>query len=348
VVVGTIHHYDSLLSQLTSEEHFPGWVKKIFKSVISWSLHPELWDKWIQIFRGREEYKGKTGPDAASRFFKDNEQKMLEGTKVLWPERESYYDLMVIRERDGYSSFDSEKQNEPIDQNTALFPAKDIVYWDSKFPSEKELEEFLGKYKIVLGACDPSMGIGKHSDLSAIITVWMDGRGRDGKLYVIDADIGRWKPNELKERILFHHRRRKFDRFGYEANGFQQVIGDDIVKESDREGIHIPMEFIKNSINKYIRISRLQPLIQQGRLQFSKEHSELIAQLIHYPKGTHDDGPDALSIILDVAEKVAKFDTQKMLEVFKTLGAPVTGKNSKKIISVGGRSFDDPFGLLSP
>ena len=39
---------------------------------------------------------------------------MLQGTAVLWPELEDCYELMELRIREGRASFDSEKQNEPV------------------------------------------------------------------------------------------------------------------------------------------------------------------------------------------------------------------------------------------
>jgi len=48
IVVGTILHYDSLLAHLTSEEHFPTFVKRFYVAVDDdWSLESVLWPgKW--------------------------------------------------------------------------------------------------------------------------------------------------------------------------------------------------------------------------------------------------------------------------------------------------------------
>lgn len=46
---------------------------------------------------------------------------MLEGTQVLWEEKLSYYDLMVMRVSEGEASFNSEEQNEPINPDDCLF-----------------------------------------------------------------------------------------------------------------------------------------------------------------------------------------------------------------------------------
>ncbi|CAH8721933.1 hypothetical protein WDD9_006537 [Paenibacillus melissococcoides] len=46
----------------------------------------------------------------ARAFYEDNKADMLEGTEVLWEEKLSYYDLMVIKISEGEASFNSEIQ----------------------------------------------------------------------------------------------------------------------------------------------------------------------------------------------------------------------------------------------
>lgn len=40
---------------------------------------------------------------------------------MLWEEKLSYYDLMVMRVSEGEASFNSEEQNEPINPDDCLF-----------------------------------------------------------------------------------------------------------------------------------------------------------------------------------------------------------------------------------
>jgi len=115
VVIGTILHQDSLLATLVDRERRPGWGGRIYKAVKQFSSNPQPWEKWTSIFRSHDDYEGAYGLDAAKSFFEVNRQQMLEGTEVLWADRESYYYLMVMRETEGLRSFQSEKQNEPFD-----------------------------------------------------------------------------------------------------------------------------------------------------------------------------------------------------------------------------------------
>jgi predicted phage terminase large subunit-like protein len=341
IVVGTILHFDSLLARLISAEEFPGWEKRIVKSVIRFSDRQDLWDTWGQIYRGKVLYEGKEGSEAARCFFEDNRQGMLGGTEVLWPAKESYYDLMVMREQKGTASFDSEKQNEPRDTSGMSIDVNKIVFWDDRHGTLEELQEFLGPRRVVLGACDPSIGKGKKNDYSAIVTAFMDRSTKN--IYVVNADVGRWNVNYPVYRICVQHEIHRFTTFAYEANAAQAWLGD-IIKSAPTL---IPAKPLVNLVPKDARIGKLIVYIEQGRVKLSKRLGELNRQLTQYPYGAHDDAIDALAMIIDVAENFSQFDLEQMKSVFAAIENSGSSKGSRRIISYGGHPFNDPFGLLS-
>ena len=57
-----------------------------------------------------------------------------------------------------------------------------------------------------------------------------------------------------------------------------------------------------NTSNKLSRIESLQALIKSGVIQFSKKQTELLVQLKYFPKGPHDDGPDALEMVVRISK----------------------------------------------
>lgn len=300
VFVGTIHHYHSLLAKATSPDHFPGWTKKIYKAIISWSIHPELWERWTLIFDNRESYGRGNGPKAAHEFFQANKEKMLEGTEVLWPAHKDYYRLMVKREEESYQSFDSEFQNEPVNPQDCLFNVNELHYWDDQFKTEEELMNTIGEGAEFYGACDPSMGKeGRNSDFSAIMTLLREPKR--GTLYVLDADIVRRKPDELIKIILAFAERRQYNRFAFETNASQEFIKTELERHSGESRVYLPVEGIKHTTDKLARIQSLQPLIGSGMIRFSKRHGQLLDQMKCFPKGSHDDGLDALEMAVAVA-----------------------------------------------
>ena len=131
LVLGTLLHYDSLLARLVGigrERPAAGWKSRRFQAVLSWATNEELWQDWENVFTHRDDFEGRSGKEAAFEFYKEWEEEMLEGTEVLWPEHESYLDLMEIRLTEGRASFDSEKQNDPVDASSCFFDPESLVY----------------------------------------------------------------------------------------------------------------------------------------------------------------------------------------------------------------------------
>lgn len=307
IVIGTLLHYDSLLAKLLRDNEMPGWRKKKYKAVISWSVHPELWQKWSAIFNFRDIYHDKGGKEAAYAFYLDNKDVMLEGSRVLWPEMEDYYTLMEIREQEGEWSFDSEKQNEPVNSAECLFNPEEFYYWDDSFASADELLKAIGAEVDIYGACDPSLGNpSRHGDFSAIITL---ARHREtGVIYVLDADIAKRKPDKIVSDTLEYCQIRSYAKFAFESNQFQVVLVDEIRRLGAQRGIYPVIEGVHNASNKSSRIESLQALIKSGIIQFSKKQTELLIQLKYFPKGPHDDGPDALEMAVRISKNGSDYE----------------------------------------
>ena len=328
IIVGTILHFDSLLAKIISNEEFPGWEKKTYKSVIKFSNNQYLWDKWEQIYCGKEPYNGDSGSETAKKFYTDNKDKMLEGIEVLWLDKESYYDLMLMRVQKGSHSFDSEKQNEPRDTSGLSIDMNKVVFWEDKHQTLDDLQVFLEPRKVVLGACDPSVGRDKKSDYSAIVSVFMEHATEN--IYVIDADMGRWDINTLVDRICLHHKMRNYAKFVYEANGSQAWLGDIIKKVPTT----IPVQPVTNMTPKDYRIMKLIVLIEQGRVRLSRKLTELNRQLEQYPYGAHDDAIDALSMIVDIAEEFSTLSPEIMEAIFARLHQPSREDESKPMFKI--------------
>jgi predicted phage terminase large subunit-like protein len=300
IVVGTLLHYDSLLAKLLDGRTMPGWITRKYQAVLSWAQNENLWQQWQDIYLYQAQYNGQGGLDAALAFYKANTEKMLEGTQVLWPQREDYYQLMELRLREGQASFDSEKQNEPIDPETCFFNANNFKYWDDEYSSTDELLAKLGGDAKIYGACDPSLGQeGKNRDFTAIVTLLK--HKPTGHLYVLDADISKKKPNGTIEAIIEYHNIRKFKKFGIEANQFQNFLASELKHISDIKGANVPIKEIKHTSDKMGRIQSLEPLVTTGTLRFSRRHRMLLDQLRQFPKAAHDDGPDALEMAVAMA-----------------------------------------------
>jgi len=305
VYVGTIHHYNSLLAKFTSENDYPGWEKHVFRSVISWAERTDLWQKWTAIFCRKETFQDLEGPKAALEYFQGNKDLMLVGTEVLWPDKLSFYDLMVMREVEGHYSFDSEMQNEPINPRDCCFPLDIVHFWDDEYDSEEGLLKVLrnrGNFSII-GACDPSMGKDNiRGDRSAIITAVKDHT--DETIYILDADMVKRYPDDMIGDILNYHRSREYHIFGFEAIQAQDYMADQLEARAMDEGLPLVVEKVIPTVNKIVRIQNLHPLIKHGRIKFSRRHYDLLEELKYFPKGRYDDGLDALEMVYQISNGI--------------------------------------------
>jgi predicted phage terminase large subunit-like protein len=294
VVIGTILHFDSLLARLTSDADRSKWKGMVYRSVISFAAKQDLWLRWSRVLNYNESYKEKEGKEAADLFFKDNDTAMLEGSEVLWPEEESYYSLMLKKDNNEVA-FNSEKQNSPSNPAERSFNMEEAYYWDRNGMTEQELLDKLGKNVVMVGACDPSFGAkGKSADYSAIVTIAYDSATGTG--YVLDADIQKRELEKLYEGITALCYKWRYSRFGIEGNSAQIAIINEVKRRCSEQNIDVELESISNYANKESRIRVLQSPIKTGRIQFSLKHHELLQQLKYFPKGSHDDGPDALEM----------------------------------------------------
>lgn len=289
IVVGTILHYDSLLSRLLVK---PGWKGRKWQAVLKWS-QSKRWQEWEFIFADISHGK-EAAEAAADAYFEQHKEEMLALTSVLWPEMEPYYYLMKMRVSDGPAFFDSEKQNEPLNPEDQVFFEEWFQDWEDGDVDLSDVPH--------AGACDPSLGKrNKRNDPSAIL----GGRMKNRMLYLTIADIEQRRPDRIMDDILLYHERDPFVKFRMETVQFQEFFARSLEQVSKDRGITLNIDDKTPNTDKDLRIIRLQPWIKNGWIRFRPEHHELKRQLLYYrPKGRggHDDGPDALEMLLDLCE----------------------------------------------
>lgn len=301
IVIGTILNHNSLLANLVDYEKTPGWEGKTYKAVEEFSNNTELWEKWFEIFRSRRTIGRITGPAAAKLFFDLNTESMLKGTKVLWPQQESYYDLMVMRETEGDIYFQREKQNCPLDPKQCIFKKENMLFWDNEYRDTQHLVEAVGRNGLFYGACDPSMGRSVRGDFTAIIVLLKNFK--TNILYVIAADLLHYTPDATIQRIIQYADIYRFSQFAVESNNFQQLMVDDLQRRLLQKGHRIKINSLQHSSQKQARICSLEPYVTQGLLRFNTKHQDLLRQLTQFPMAKNDDGPDALEMAVEIARK---------------------------------------------
>lgn len=313
IYIGTLLHYDSLLAKILNN---PGYRTVKYKAVLSFAQRQDLWDQWEEIYI---DLSNENHEEDARSFFMSNRDKMLQGTKVLWEDKNSYYKLMVDKVTEGEASFNSEYQNEPINQDDCLFQEEWFEYYN------EAAIDFREKRYRFFGFVDPSLGgkgKKKKSDFSCIITLARDIQ--TGYLYDLDADIERRHPDQIIDDILEKERwlkltyGRGYTLFGCETNQFQWYLKEVLARRSAEEGIYLPIEEINQTGDKYGRIQTLQPDIKNRYIKFNARHKRLLEQLKFFPMASNDDGPDALEACRTLARTKQQVD-QSLLDVLKKL-----------------------------
>lgn len=308
-LVGTVLHKDSLLMNLAKN---PAYNSKIYKAIISWSDRQDLWDQWTNILMNLE---SESRQNEAETFFASNCEAMLEGTKVLWPEKEPYVDLMKQLVEKGRRAFMKEKQNSPQAAEDVIF---EKIHWYKEVKGGIEIEStktFIPWSHLeneAYGVLDPSTGQvkskrGKLGDYSCMLTGYNDPHGR---LLVHDAWLKRAAPTQYINEIFEHHDKYGYNKFGVETNLYRNLLLPNIIKEKNereqklKKKIRVPFYDIENTDNKEKRIYTLEPKVSHGWIMFNRSLDiNFINQLLDFPHADHDDGPDALEMLYGLVNK---------------------------------------------
>lgn len=279
VYVGTILHYDSVLARTLKK---PGWKSLTFRAVIQWPENRDLWDAWESVYT-------EEGKEAARAFYEGRKAAMDAGAVVSWPGMRPLYALMLLRAEDR-AAFDSEQQNDPLTGDAAPF-AKCIHFW-------KDWESDW----LFFGAVDPSLGKhGRRSDPSAI---GVGGFKRSTRvLSVVEALIRKRHPDRIIQDTIALHKQYNCLIWGVEAVQFQEFFAHVMAQRAIMDGISLPVRPVKATTDKQLRIETLQPFMAQKLLLLHHTQGTLIDHFRHFPMADHDDGPDMVQILWEIATK---------------------------------------------
>ena len=293
-IVGTALHPDDLIQHTAKT---PGWEHHSFRALVSEPENETLWKEFRDLLSKpspTQEIRYQNEEDAR-RLYADKAQAMSAGSEVLWPERESLLDLMILRCVIGEAAFQSEKQGNPVSAKTSEF-ADGLLRGDVFFENWPELTR-----RVLY--CDPSKGKTERSDYSAIVDLGLD---RMGYQY-IEADLARRDVVQICEDILDHVKRTKPEAVGVEENGFE-AIGPLLQRMAGERGTYLPLYMVRAIEGKRVRVRKwLTPPLRNRTIRFrsgSRGTSLLIQQLREFPTGQYDDGPDALAGAFQLMAKV--------------------------------------------
>jgi predicted phage terminase large subunit-like protein len=297
-VIGTVLHPESLVARLLDN---PGYDGRRYQAVLRFADQaPELWQQWRALFCNLDDPERVATAEA---FYAAHQEVMTAGAVVLWPEHESYYDLMVQRLVDGDTAFFMEKQNEPLASTRFPFRMQQAGLFSVAPDAVRRSDGIMVPLADLLDLTafyDPALGEGRNPDWSACVLVAKD---LHGYVYVLDAVLEHFAPpSEMIEQIATLLARWRVPRIGLESNNFQSLLTDDlrqaIAREQQQADFPCQIIPVRNTRAKHLRILALEALIANRWLWFNDRlPAEFFRQMTEFrplPDAGKDDGPDAL------------------------------------------------------
>ncbi|ASB90435.1 hypothetical protein S101395_03931 [Bacillus sonorensis] len=288
VYMGTTVHMDSLLMHVLYKRS--DFVTKVYRAIIKQPERLDLWEKCRLIYIDRDNPNRLAD---AERFYKENEDELLRGSKVLWPDVQPLFKLMRWKWDNGSKAFNTEYMNNPIDEESMIFNPEKFTYHNGNI-------DYM-KYDVSL-AVDFAMGK-ERGDYSAIAIVAADKVS--GSIYVIDTFGQRLKPDEFLKVIVEKVVKFQPTIIAAEAQAAQEFFVDELKKQLTHAGYPADtrVKKVKHRSRKELRIEALLPSIENGTIQFDRKHALLLEQFEQYGTGAHDDVIDALEMVVSAVVK---------------------------------------------
>ena len=291
VYIGTILCYDSLLDKvLRNDRRFEG---RRYKAVKKFPSNTEMWTKWKKIYLSDKE----GAVEQAKQFYEDNRQKMDEGVELLWSEYYGYYWFVVQLVNMGAKAFNQEYQNEPTDEERQIFKPENFVYYEDKDLLGKELEYYCG--------IDFAMGKEK-GDFSSMITIAKNVH--TDVCYIVDVYNERVHPKEFLEAIIENVKIYQYEGIAVETQMAQEFFADTLSDRLNDIGYpaHLRVTPVKQRTRKSLRIEAMSPDVNNGRIRFKYDQTDIIGQYTMYPMAPHDDMIDACEMAYGLATNHAQ------------------------------------------
>jgi len=218
---------------------------------------------------------------------------ILDDGSLLFPERLTKEFLDNTRESQGSYIFSCQYMNEPVDNETATFKRSYMKRVDWALVQDRPINWYM--------MVDPSFE-GPYSDYVAAVLAGMDS---NREIYV--KEIFRQKMNYagIIDLLFDWYATYNPKQIALETIAAQKSLQYMLNDEQKRRGAWLPVTEIKSrSKSKEERIRGLAPYYEFGHIYHVKQCSqldELEYELLHFPKGKHDDIIDALATMLEIA-----------------------------------------------
>ncbi len=296
--VGTILDKDDPISRA---KRTIGHVVHHFRAIAQLPTDMSLWAQCEELMRNDDNTAvreaadaGRVVPDAdlpSYRFYVTNKAQMDEGAVVSWPSVRGLFWLMRQRAT-APKAFNTEMQGDPRSEEDKVFGK--VTFWVQR-----------SRDWIIFGACDPSMGIGKKSDPSAILVGGLDPARM--RLHVIEAVIKRRVPSKLEADLITMQREHRCRAIAFENNNAYEHSRQTFIQAGLLQGVPLPLVGITATVPAEVRIDGIEPFVTDPAVPSILLHhslTQLNSELDTWPEpqsNHHYDGLTALELLWHVA-----------------------------------------------
>ncbi len=214
-----------------------------------------------------------------------------------WPARFPTERLRAMEARMGSRAYRREMLHESV-PDEGIFRRE----WFRKIAEDEIPQTEL----VSVTACDPSVKETTAADRKAVVTV--SKHLPTGRYYIRHAWIRAATDTEMVEALYLQDRLYRPVVIRLETQGAFALLKYPLAEGAKRHGKVLHVRALTQSIPKEIRIRRVEPIAEQGRIYWVDQHSdqsELINQFEMFPaSAAHDDGPDAAEMCIDYLESI--------------------------------------------
>lgn len=221
----------------------------------------------------------------------EEDEKYRKVGESLHPERYNVDALEQIRKAIGPRDWSALYQQNPVSDEGDYFSREMIRYFDYDEIDTSHLNFYC--------AWDLAIGQRDRNDYSVGIVVGVD---EYDTLYVVDVVRGKYDGFELVEQILDLYETWRPSIVGIERGHIEMALGPFLQKRTRERGLNEAYfkDLKVGKRDKEARARAIQGRMQQGMVYFPKDAvwtGTMVAELLRFPNGAHDDQVDALAWI---------------------------------------------------
>lgn len=230
------------------------------------------------------------------KFFERAALELADGTpsrhgEPIYPERFDHEVLNSIENTVGPYMFSTLMLNLPLASSDMIFREDDIMHYAEQ-PSGL----------IVYTTVDPASyesDADSDPDYNVVLTTGL--HVQSGRKYVLDYWRNRANPGEVIAAVIDHVKKYRPVKIGIESVAYQSTLKFWLTEALRKNRLFVGVDKIKGSrISKEQKIRGLQPLFHNHDIFIRKWMTELVDELLAFPRGAHDDIIDALAMHLEL------------------------------------------------